>query len=203
MDLDFRPETVNTSITQEIRFERGDELEFMAGHDFERLDQAFDVRRDGSTIIPVGKYHTLEVEVEAQSAPQRRVSIDGSFGYGGFWTGTRSTYSAGLTVRSAPGISVSGSWSLNNVNLGAGSFNTNLVRVATSLALTPFTALSTNWQYDDLSRIAGLYVRFRWTLRPGSNFYLVYTQNWQDSPLDQFRFVNSQTATKLTYTARF
>ena len=203
MDLDFHPETVNTSITQEIRFERGDELELMAGHDFERLDREFDIRRDGSVIVPIGDYHTFEGELEARSAPQKRISVSGSVRHGGFWNGTSSRFGLGMVVRPAPGISISGSWSLNDVNMEVGSFSTSLVRVATGVALTPFTALTANWQYDDLSRIAGLYARFRWTVRPGSNFYLVYTHNWQDSPLDRFRSLSRQTATKFTYTIRF
>ncbi len=202
-DLDFKAETVNTSISQELRLDSGDELELSIGHDFERLVFDFDIRRDGSVIVPTGSYHTWEIEFEGETAPQRRVSVGGGIGYAGFWTGTRTDFSLSATVRPGPGISVSTWWSHNDVRLGSGSFKTNLVRTSTSLALSPSTAFSANVQYDDLSRIVGLYGRFHWVIRPGSDFYLVYTHNLMDDPLNRLVPITSQVATKLAYTHRF
>ena len=203
MDLDFKAETVNISITPELRFESGDQIELLVGHDFERLREDFDIRRDSTIIIPADSYHTFEVGLEGQTAPQRRVSVGAEAGYGGFWTGTRTDVEVDATIRPMAGISVSAAWEHTDVNLDEGSFRTNLVRVATSLALTPWTSFSANVQYDDLSRIVGLYGRFRWVIRPGSDLYLVYTHNWLDDPMDRFRSLTSQAATKLTYTHRF
>ena len=202
MDLDFKPETVNTSLSPEIRFIRGAEVAFMVGHDYERLRRPFDIRRDGSVIIPEGGYHTLEAEVELQTSRQRQWSMGASLRYGGFWTGSRTRVATGLNYRPLSGINLSASWSLNDVRLEEGSFATNLLRTAASVALTPFVAFSASLQYDDLSQIAGLYSRLRWTVRPGSDLYVVYTQNWQQLPLSRFRSLNLQTAAKLAYTAR-
>ncbi len=203
MDLDFKAETVNTSITPELRFESGHQIELLVGHDFERLIEDFDIRRDSSIIIPADSYHTFEVGLDGWTAPQRRVSVRAELGYGGFWTGTRATSTLGAVVRPIPGISISSEWEHTFVKLDEGSFRANLVRVFTSLALTPWTSLSANVQYDDLSRIVGLYGRFRWVIRPGSDLYLVYTHNWLDDPMDRFTSLTSQAATKLTYTHRF
>lgn len=202
MDLDFRPETVNTSLSPEIRFVRGGEIGLLVGHDYERLRVPFDIRRDGSAIIPAGGYHTYETEIEFQSAPQRRWSISANLGYGGFWTGYRTMAGAGLIFRPLSGISLSTSWSINDVDLDKASFRTNLVRTTASVALTPFLAVTANLQYDDLSRIAGLYGRLRWTVRPGSDLFVVYTQNWVQDVLDRFSSLSSQTAAKIAYTAR-
>ena len=203
MDLDFVPETVNTSLSPEFRFVRGSEIIFLVGHDYERLHRPFDIRRDSSVIIPEGGYHTFETELEIQTAPQRKWSVSGSAGYGGFWTGTRTVVGAGVYFRPLSGINLSTAWSLNDVNLDAASFQTNLVRMAASVALTPFVAFTASLQYDDLSEVAGLYGRLRWTVRPGSDLYVVYTQNWLQDPLDRFRSLSRQTAAKLAYTARF
>ena len=129
--------------------------------------------------------------------------MGGEIGYGGFWTGTRTDFEVFAVVRPIPGISFSGTWEHTDVYFEEGAFRTNLVRVFTSLALTPWTSLSANIQYDDLSRIVGLYGRFRWVIRPGSDLYLVYTHNWLDDPMDRFRPLSSQAATKVTYTHRF
>ncbi|MDE2955394.1 MAG: DUF5916 domain-containing protein [Bacteroidota bacterium] len=202
MDLDFRPETVNTSLLPEIRFIRGAEIAVTIGHDYEWLRSPFDIRRDGSALIPAGGYHTFESELEVQSARQRKWSVGGGIGYGGFWTGTRTQMGADMVFRPLSGINLSASWSRNGVNLEEASFATNLVRTSASIALTPLLAFTANLQYDDLSRIAGLYSRLRWTVRPGSDLYVVYTHNWQQNPLDRFRSLNRQTAAKLAYTAR-
>ncbi len=204
MDLDFKAETVNTTLTPiELRFESGDQFEVSIGHDYERLREPFDIRRDSSIIIPEDSYNTFEVGVEGETAARRRVSVGAEIGYSGFWTGTRTDYQVNTTVRPMPGISVSGVWAHTDVHLGEGTFRTNLVRVSTSLDLTPWTSLSANLQYDDLSRIVGLYSRFRWVIQPGSDLYLVYTHNWLDDPMDRFSPLSSQAATKLTYTHRF
>ncbi len=204
MDLDFKPETVNTTLTPvDLRFESGDRFELSVGHDFERLREPFDIRRDSTIIIPADSYNTFEVEVEARTAPQRRLSAQAEVGHSGFWTGTRTDVEGGVTVRPMPGISVTGEWEHTVVALAEGTFRTNLLRAATSLAFSPWISLSANIQYDDLSRIVGLYGRFRWVVRPGSDFYLVYTHNWFDDPLDRLRSLTSQGATKLTYTHRF
>ena len=203
MDLDFRPETVNTSISQEVRFESGDELEFLVGHDYERLRAPFDIRRDGSIFIPSDSYHTFEVALEANSAPQRRWGVGASADHGGFWTGTRTSGGFGIILRPASGMSLNVSWSRNAVRLDGGHFNTNLMRAATSVGLSPDVSLIANVQYDDLSKVVGLYARFRWVVRPGSNLYLVYTHNWLQDPLGRYESLSSQSASKLTYTVRF
>lgn len=204
MDLDFKPETVNTTLTPiDLRFESGDRIELAGGHAFERLRTDFDILRDSSIIIPAGSYHTYGGELDMRSAPQRRVSAGASFGYSGFWTGTRTQVDLGATIRPIPGMQFSAEWEHIIVDLPEGNFRTNLLRASTNLAFTPWTSFSANVQYDNLSRIVGLYGRFRWVIQPGSDLYLVYTHNWLDDPLDRFHSINSKGASKVTYTHRF
>jgi hypothetical protein len=35
-------------------------------------------------------------------------------------------------------------------------------------------------QYDDVSKVVGLFARLRWIVKPGNDVYLVYTHNWQN-----------------------
>jgi hypothetical protein len=64
-------------------------------------------------------------------------------------------------------------------------------------------------QYDDVSRMVGTFTRFRWTITPGSDLYLVYTHNLRETPLladprtTRFETLDHRAATKLTYTYRF
>ena len=46
--------------------------------------------------------------------------------------------------------------------------------------------------------------RFRWIIRPGTDFYFVYTHNWADDPLlNRFETLDRRAATKMLYTHRF
>ena len=55
---------------------------------------------------------------------------------------------------------------------------------------------------DSVSEVLGWQVRFRWIVKPGNDLYLVYTHNWQDSPIG-FDTLDNRAATKLSYTHRF
>jgi hypothetical protein len=49
----------------------------------------------------------------------------------------------------------------------------------------------------------GLYSRLRWTVRPGSDVFLVYTHNWLDALDGPLETRERGAVTKLTYTHRF
>ena len=60
-------------------------------------------------------------------------------------------------------------------------------------------------QYDNLSRILGWQGRMRWTLQPGNDLFLVFTQGWIQETLGGFRFdaQDSKVSAKFQYTSRF
>lgn len=202
MDLDFRPETVNTTLTvPEVRFESGDGFAIDVGHEFERLRAPFDIRRDGSIIVPPGRYNTYRAELELESAPFRRIAAAVESGYGGFWTGTRADLETRLSVKPLPGVSLEAAWAFNHVALDGGAFDTHLFQLETGFDVSPWTSLIATLQYDNLSRVVGLYSRLRWIIQPGSDLFLVYTHNWLDG--DTLAPLSRQATTKLTYTYRF
>jgi len=55
-----------------------------------------------------------------------------------------------------------------------------------------------------VSGVLGWQSRFRWIVRPGSDIYVVYTNNWQDDPIrGQFITQDRRFSTKALYTYRF
>ena len=199
--------TVNNELTfLEVEFESGEALASAVGHTVEWLPTVFDIRRDGSILIPPGRYPLWNWEVEAASAPFRLVSGEGTFEYREFWTGTRTDYGLELTLRPGPGLRFTGLWQHNDVNLAEGRFRTNLVRATAGIDPTPALSLTANLQYDNLTEVLGLYTRLRWILQPGSDLFLVYTHNWLDDPAattSRFRPLSSEATLKLTYSYRF
>ena len=208
-DLLSPPETVRNELTLnneltflDLGFESGDALSSSVGHTVEWLDRPFDIRRDGSMVISPGRYRMWNWEMEAESAPFRRVSGQATLGHSEFWTGTRVDYEAALTLRPLPGVSVTGVWERSNIHLAEGSFTTDLLRAEAGIDPTPSISFTSNVQYDNLSEVLGLYTRLRWILQPGSDLYLVYTHNWLNDPM-ALRPLSSEATVKLTYSHRF
>jgi len=74
--------------------------------------------------------------------------------------------------------------------------------VRSNIDLTPDIAFTQIVQYDDLSDLMGLYNRFRWTITPGSDLFLVFSRNWIDTG-NRLEAIESQAAVKVNYTYRF
>ena len=72
---------------------------------------------------------------------------------------------------------------------------------------TPRTAFYSNMQYDDISNLLGLFAKLQYTVRPGSDLYIVYTHNWlslSERILDrELQTVSRISSLKLNYTHRF
>ena len=76
------------------------------------------------------------------------------------------------------------------------------MRLSGAWHLSPWASVTGNVQYDTVSEIVGLFTRLRWILTPGSDFFLVYTQNWQ-SAADRLYTLSRCATTKINYTHRF
>ena len=202
-DLDFDPQTVNLRVTPlDIEFESGERFEASIRRDFERLDFNFDILRDGTTIIPMGDYYNWTFDTEFSTASYRRVSAEIEYSYQGFWTGTRNNYGLSATVRPYPGVNLTGNWSRSSVDLPEGNFSTDVFRFRGNIDPTPNIAITNILQYDNLSNVLGLFSRFRWTLTPGSDLFLVYTTNWIERD-NRFEPIETEGAIKISYNHRF
>jgi hypothetical protein len=90
------------------------------------------------------------------------------------------------------------------VHLAQGNFQTRLFRVVPELQFSPWIAWVNNVQYDTQSSVVGWQSRFRWIMRPGNDFYVVYTHNWLDDPLQhRISTLDQRAASKVLYTHRF
>ena len=202
-NLDFEPETVNITLTPvDIQFESGEQIEISVTRNFEKIYEGFDILRDGTVIILPGNYKNWGFDAEFETASFRKVSGEIEYSYEGFWTGTRQGIQLEGTIRPYIGINLSANWSNSRIELPETSFTTNLFVVRSNIDLTPDIAFTQIFQYDDLSNLLGLYNRFRWTITPGSDLFLVFTRNWIDTG-NRLEAIESQAAVKINYTYRF
>lgn len=189
----------------QVNFESGDFVQLSTRRTYESLDREFDVAED----IPIlaGEYTNWETSLNFRSAGARQVSVNGRLSRGGFWDGDRQSYQAEVAFRPVPGISVSGEYELNRVQLPRGDFDTNLARLNGGWDVSPWASVTSSLQYDDQSDIVGLFALGRWIVKPGNELYLVYTHNWRrtlDDPLDrEFVTLTRGGSIKVTYTWRW
>ena len=203
MSLEWEKLTQNIGITPlGIRFESGDELEMEVTRNFERLLRDFDILGDASIVIPVGDYTNWIYEFEMGTASFRKWVYDLELTAGGFWSGSRTTLENTVTARVSPGVNLSAVYVHTQVNLDEGRFDTNLFRLIGNIDLTPFISISSNIQYDDLSQKLGMNNRFRYTITPGSDIFIVYNHNWVDIE-NRFRTTSNTEVMKARYTHRF
>jgi hypothetical protein len=141
----------------------------------EWLTEAFEVGR-GIT-IPPGRYRFRQW-LPAFSSNRSR-ALSGTLGYTGgqYYSGDIRGYSAGLRWRVGPNLALSGNYSVNDVNLPEGRFDTELARLRIDSSFSTRMFLNAFVQYTSSSRTWLTNVRFRFTYRPLSDFYIVYNDS--------------------------
>jgi hypothetical protein len=193
-----------------LNFESGDRLTFDVGRNFERLTRVFTIHGSGEDAIRIvpGDYEGWGWEGSFQTAGRRILSGGAGLSRSAFWSGERTEIGFGGTVRPRRGVSISTQYERNQVRLEQGAFDTNPMRLSGSWNLNPLTSFTANMQYDDVSRVVGMFARMRWIVRPGSDVFFVWTHNWQNE-LErlfnhrEFETLSRGAAMKVNYSYRF
>ena len=205
-DMENRLLKRKTEITLfQLNFESEDNVSAKISNQKEYLDSDFEIIENN--IITLGNYVTNNFEFSTRTSGSRKVSGSFSLKSGDFWTGKKHTLGGGLSIKPIPGLNFQGKFEYNKVSLIGGEFDTNLYTLTMGLYPTPRTAFYSNMQYDDISNLLGLFAKFQYTVRPGSDLYIVYTHNWlslSERILDrELQTVSRVSSVKLNYTHRF
>ena len=209
-DLDNRLLTRNVDLTPlRVIFDSGDRIALEVGRNFEHLDSVFTIYGSGEDAIRIqpGDYDSDSWTASFNTAGRRMLSGSASIESKGFWGGQLDGLDLSATVRPRIGVSLSANYQHNSVTLPQGDFETNLMRLSWAWNLSPWTAITGNVQYDDLSNVVGFYARLRWIIQPGNDVFLVWSNNWlyEDGPLRDSRFetLSRGGVMKVNYTYRF
>ncbi len=203
MDMDWKLETMELILQpMELVFESGDGVEFQTGTYYERLVEDFDIRRNGTIMIPAGSYQHEFIRVAFETASFRRLVGELAVIYEGFWTGTRTAVESQVVFRAYPGINLISEWNREDVKLSEGAFHADVFRFRGNFDITPLLALTSIVQYDNLSRLMGYYQRLHWIVTPGTDLYLVYTWNWRNVE-NRFSPLENNGSIKFSITKRF
>ena len=184
-----------------VDFQSGDRFSIQAFPRYDRLRRDFRIG-GGITLPEGGEYQYTRYSVGLNTANRRTVSGSANVAVGTFFSGHRRDLRAGLNLRPLSGLLATLDARFSKIDLAEGSFSTTILRAVINTQFSPFISVANNIQYDSRSRVLGWQARFRWTLRPGNDMYLVWLNRSLDSD-DQWMTLDRSLATKFIYTHRF
>ena len=180
-------ETREAQLLLESEFENSDQLNFFFNDHYELLTVPFTI--SPGVTIPVGGYNFRNFRVSYRFGAQRPVSGLITMRTGGFWSGDNTAVSLSSgRVEVTPQLSLEPSVSLNWVDLPEGSFTTQLARARFTYTFTPRMFLSGLIQYSSSVDSFSTNFRFRWEYSPGSEIFVVYSEDRNTDPLVPDRF---------------
>jgi hypothetical protein len=171
-------------------FENSDQFSIDVTRDYELLRQPFTPAGSPSAIAS-GGYTFSDAAVSYAFGAQRRVSGTISLRAGDYYNGTIRSVTAGPGPLS-PGrvsilkqLSVEPTLSFTRIVLPDASFTTRLARARIDYGFSPLMFVSGLFQYSSADRAVSTNLRFRWEYAPGSELFLVYTDE-RATPDDRF-----------------
>jgi hypothetical protein len=149
---------------------------------FERLVRPFAIAT--GVTLPSGGYNFNTTRIGYIGGQQRRVSGEIVLEAGKFYNGDRTTISLNTArMQVTPQVSLEPSLSINWVDLAQGSFTAKVARTRATYTITPRMFVSAIVQYNSAGTSFGSNVRFRWEYRPGSELFVVYTDDYNTEEL--------------------
>jgi hypothetical protein len=161
-------------------FQSSDQLLLDATRSYDVLQAGF--TPSGSPVpIPVGGYTFSDAGASYTFGAQRRAAGTIGVRAGEYYDGTIRTLTiggSGLTpgrVSFDRHLSVEPTFSISRVERPSASFTTQLARARVDYGFTPLMFASALVQFSSAERAVSTNVRFRWEYAPGSELFLVYT----------------------------
>ena len=186
-------------------FRSGDALHavFWPSVVYERLFAPFEIFP--GVVLPPGEYRFTRLRNRATTATKRRLAAGFEWELGNYWSGTAHEVGTSLTYKVPPWITMSLNTHQTFARLPEGNFVARVFTWQATYAASPFLSFSNLVQYDNESRNLGWQSRVRWTLRPGDDFFFVFSQGWVQDPKDAYRFgaQGSKVSAKFQYTFRY
>jgi hypothetical protein len=151
--------------------------------------------------IPAGTYDFHDTGSQLRTGAHRRVAglirvVDGTF-----YNGARTDMVGELTWRPSPKFRSNVSYTINEIELPQGAFETRLVRVGLDYVFSSTMSWVNLIQYDNISETIGINMRWHWIPQAGRELYFVVNQNLADPERDNSFVPATQDATiKFNYT---
>jgi len=168
-----------------IELENSDTFSLDYTESYEALQDTFNIA--SGVAIPDGRYDFRTGSVSFGFGPQRPYSGNLSASYGSFYDGTRTSvgFQRGR-IEITPQLSMEPSLAFNWVDLPWGDFTQHVASTRVTYSFSPRLYLSGLVQYSTASDALSGNFRLRWEYAPGSEFFLVYTEDRDTDVFDRW-----------------
>ncbi len=179
-----------------FRFKNTTNFNISASYNNILLTDDFDPTRiqDDDVFLPAGEaYRFANFGLAYRSDARKTFSYSLRTNFGQFYSGIRAGFNGSLTYRYQPYGFISLDFNYNRINLDGDFKTANLWLVGPRIDLT-FTKklfLTTFIQYNNQQDNLNINTRFQWRFAPVSDFFLVYTDNYNTEEFGQFSSLNN------------
>jgi hypothetical protein len=200
-DNDQRLETRVAKFSYRMDFENADQFFLDASDSYEFLPEPFEI--SSRITLPVAGYGFRDVRLSYQLGPQRPISGNFAVQTGSFFSGSRDEVSYRGRLEITPQLTIEPGITFNWVELDEGSFNTRLVSTRLSYTIDPRSFVAAFLQYNSTSNSLSSNIRFRWEYQPGSELFVVYSDQRDTRTSGYPGLENRSFVVKLTRLFRF
>jgi len=145
-------------------------------HDSDRLEDPW---RLGNGVVPAGQYEWDTFTASYLSNASLRVAGSAGIQVGSYYTGDKTTVSAGLSLLPLTRLLIETSFNRNLITMpGVPDYLTNTLSTRVSYSFSPSLFTKAYIQYNDARKQATLNCLLWYIYRPGSDFYVVYNEGW-------------------------
>jgi hypothetical protein len=162
-------------------FESSDQFQLDLVRSYDFLDLPFTPAGSPTAIAP-GGYSFDAVTAAMTFGAQRPISGTVTVQAGEYYDGTIRSITLGPGPQTSGGrvsvlkqLSFEPTFSVTRISLPSATFTTRLARTRVDYGFSPLMFLSALLQYNSADRAFGTNLRFRWEYAPGSEIFLVYT----------------------------
>ena len=181
-------ETRQTQLAFATELENSDRFGVSVADNYEFLHREFTPGPD-EVAFPVGGYQFFDVEGTYSPGAQRRLNGTFTVRAGDYFNGTiRSVGFSRGRMEVTQRLSLEPSVSVNWIDSPQGSFRTDLLVSRVNFSFTPRMFFSGLIQYNSSTNTVSNNLRLRWEYQPGSELFVVYTEDRETDPLRPDRF---------------
>ena len=181
-------ETRQSQLGFSTEFENSDRMGISVADNYEFLPEPFTPGPD-DVAFPVGGYSFFDVEGTYSPGAQRRLNGTLTVRAGDYFNGNiRSVGFRQGRMEITQRFSLEPSVSVNWIDSPQGSFRTDLIVSRVNYTFTPRMFFSGLIQYNSGSNTVSNNLRLRWEYSPGSELFVVYTEDRETDPLRPNRF---------------
>ena len=181
-------ETRQSQLAFSTELENSDRFGVSVADNYEFLHTEFTPGPD-EVAFPAGGYQFFDVEGTYSPGAQRRLNGTFTVRAGDYFNGTiRSVEFRQGRMEVTERLSLEPSVSVNWIDSPQGAFRTDLLVSRVNLSFTPRMFFSGLIQYNSSSNTVSNNLRLRWEYQPGSELFVVYTEDRLTDPLRPDRF---------------